>query len=55
MDYRYDIFISSSRLDYDIIDKVASVLYSGGFTYFRDQQGLQTGSDFLETYLLKRW
>ena len=51
MDYRYDVFISYSRRDYAITDKIVSALNYGGFTYFRDQQGLELGSDFLQTII----
>ena len=51
MEYRYDIFISYSRRDYAIADKIVSALNAGGFTYFRDQQGIESGSDFLQSII----
>lgn len=49
MAYKYDVFISYSRRDYAIADKIVSALNSGGFSYFRDQQSLESGSDFLQS------
>lgn len=51
MKYKYDIFISYSRRDYVIADKIVQALNVGGFTYFRDQQGLESGSDFLQSII----
>lgn len=51
MKYRYDIFISYSRRDYAIADKIVSALNAGGFTYYRDQQGIESGSDFLQSII----
>lgn len=45
---KYDVFISYSRRDYTIADKIVHALNAGGFTYFRDQQGIESGSDFLQ-------
>lgn len=45
---KYDVFISYSRRDYTIADKIVNALNAGGFTYFRDQQGIESGSDFLQ-------
>lgn len=47
----YDVFISYSRRDYAIADKIVSALNAGGFTYFRDQQGIESGSDFLQSII----
>lgn len=51
MEYRYDVFISYSRRDYAIADKIVTALNAGGFTYFRDQQGIESGSDFLQSII----
>ena len=51
MEYRYDVFISYSRRDYAIADKIVTALNAGGFTYFRDQQGIASGSDFLQSII----
>lgn len=51
MEYRYDIFISYSRRDYTIADKIVNALNAGGFTYYRDQQGIESGSDFLQSII----
>lgn len=51
MEYRYDIFISYSRRDYTIVDRIVNALNAGGVTYFRDQQGIESGSDFLQTII----
>ncbi len=51
MEYKYDIFISYSRRDYKVADKIVSALNAGGFTYFRDQQGIESGSDFLQSII----
>lgn len=51
MEYRYDIFISYSRRDYAIADKIVNALNAGGFTYFRDQHGIEAGSDFLQSII----
>ena len=51
MKYKYDIFISYSRRDYIIANKIVSALNAGGFTYFRDQQGIELGSDFLQSII----
>lgn len=45
----YDVFISYSRRDFAIADKIVQALNAGGFSYFRDQQGLESGSDFLQS------
>ena len=49
MNNNYDIFISYSRRDYEIADKIVSALNAGSFTYFRDQQGFESGSTFLQS------
>lgn len=51
MEYRYDIYISYSRRDNTIADKIVRALYAGGYTYFRNQQGIESGSDFLQSIL----
>ena len=51
MENKYDVFISYSRRDYAIADKIVNALNAGGFTYFRDQQGLESGSDFLQSII----
>ena len=48
---KYDVFISYSSRDYAIVDKIVNALNAGGFTYFRDQQGIQAGSDFLQSII----
>lgn len=51
MDYRYDIFISASRRDYAIVDRIVSALNSGGFTYIKDWTGFDTDLDFLQSII----
>ncbi|MBQ4519359.1 MAG: toll/interleukin-1 receptor domain-containing protein [Bacteroidaceae bacterium] len=51
MDYRYDVFISASRRDYAVVDRIVSALNSGGFTYIKDGQGFDTGLDFLQSII----
>lgn len=45
---KYDVFISYSKRDYVIADKIVRALNAGGFTCFRDQQGFEPGSDYLK-------
>jgi len=51
MDYRYDVFISASRRDYAVVDRIVNALNSGGFTYIKDGQGFDTGLDFLQSII----
>ena len=46
-----DIFISYSRRDYAIVDKIVRALNAGGFTYYRDQLGIESGSDYLQSII----
>ena len=48
---KYDIFICYSRRDYSIVDKIVRALNAGGFTYYIDRQGIESGSDFLQTII----
>ena len=44
-----DIYISSSRRDFDVVSKIKSILHSAGYTYFDDRQSFQPASDFEQT------
>lgn len=43
---KYDVFISYSRLDTKIVDKICAAFDRAGITYFIDRQGLSTGMEF---------
>ena len=51
MDYKYDVFLCYSRRDYAIADRISKALNAGGFSYFRDQQGIASGSDFIQSII----
>lgn len=42
----YDIFISYSRKDTDVANKICNVLNRYGITYFIDRQGIRGGAEF---------
>lgn len=44
-----DIYISSSRRDFEVVSKIKSILHSAGYTYFDDRQSFQPTSDFEQT------
>lgn len=44
-----DIYISSSRRDFEVVSKIKSILHSAGYTYFDDRQSFQPASDFEQT------
>jgi len=46
MEYKYDVFISYSRKDTEVADKICSALDSAGLTYFIDRQGIGGGMEF---------
>lgn len=46
MDQKYDVFISYSRKDTEIADRICSALQSNGITYFIDRQGIGGGMEF---------
>lgn len=48
---KYDIFISYSRKDYKIVERIIHALDAGGFTYFIDIQGIAAGMDFAESII----
>ena len=43
---KYDVFISYSRLDSKIVDRICQSFDKAGITYFIDRQGLSTGVEF---------
>ena len=47
--YLYNVFISYSRKDSAIIDIIINALNAGGLTYYLDKQGIDAGSDFIQT------
>ena len=51
MNRKYDIFISYSRKDYAITEKITHALNAGGFSYFIDQQGLASGEGFVQAII----
>ena len=46
-----DIFISYSRRDYDIVEKITYALDLGGYTYFIDQKDIYSGQQFSEVII----
>lgn len=46
MDYKYDVFISYSRKDNVIADKICTSMDKVGITYFIDRQGIGGGLEF---------
>ena len=44
----FDVFISNSRRDYAIVQMITKALDAGNITYFIDQQGIESGSNFAE-------
>ena len=44
-----DIYISSSRRDFEVVSKIKSIWHSAGYTYFDDRQSFQPASDFEQT------
>ena len=46
MNKKYDVFISYSRKDAEIADRICSILQSNGITYFIDRQGIGGGMEF---------
>ena len=44
----YDVFISYSRKDTKIADKVCNALSEAGYTYFIDREGISAGTSFTE-------
>ena len=46
MNYQYDVFISYSRLDTTIADRICDALDHAGIKYFIDQQGIVGGGEF---------
>ena len=43
---KYDVFISYSRKDTPIVDKICHALEEQNITYFVDRKGLAGGSEF---------
>ena len=43
---KYDVFISYSRKDKDIADKIYACLTHAGFSCFMDRKGISGGADF---------
>ena len=48
MDYKYDVFISYSRKDTAIADRICAALDRQGISYFIDRQGIGGGQEFPE-------
>lgn len=46
MDYKYDVFISYSRKDTEVADKISQAFDKVGITYFIDRQGVGGGMEF---------
>lgn len=46
MNYQYDVFISYSRLDTTIADRICDALDHAGIKYFIDRQGIVGGGEF---------
>lgn len=46
MDYKYDVFISYSRKDMEIADKICQAFSRAGISYFIDRQGIGGGMEF---------
>lgn len=43
---KYDVFISYSRLDTKIVDRICAAFDAAGITYFIDRQGISAGMEF---------
>ena len=43
MDQKYDVFISYSRKDTEIAERICAALQNNGITYFIDRQGIGGG------------
>ena len=48
MEYKYDVFISYSRKDTEVADKICSALDRAGLSYFIDRQGIGGGWSSLQ-------
>ena len=46
MDYKYDVFISYSRKDTDVADRICRAFDEEGISYFIDRQGIGGGMEF---------
>jgi len=46
MEYKYDIFISYSRKDMAVADRICNAFKQQGITYFIDRQGITGGMEF---------
>lgn len=48
MEYKYDVFISYSSKDAKIADKICVCFNKNSITYFRDQEGIGFGRNYME-------
>lgn len=48
MEYKYDVFISYSSKDAKIADKICGCFNKNSITYFRDQECIQCGINYME-------
>ena len=46
MDYKYDVFISYSRKDTEVADKICQAFNDANISYFIDRQGIGAGMEF---------
>jgi hypothetical protein len=46
MDTKYDVFISYSRKDTEVANKICAALQKNGITFFIDRQGIGGGMEF---------
>lgn len=46
MDYKYDVFISYSRKDTEVADKICQAFNNAGISYFIDRRGIGGGMEF---------
>lgn len=46
MDYKYDVFISYSRKDTEVADKICQAFDDAGISYFIDRRGIGGGMEF---------
>lgn len=46
MEYKYDVFISYSRIDTPIADQICDALHEANISYFIDRQGIGGGMEF---------
>jgi len=51
MGYKYDVFISYSRRDYSIADRIVSAFNTGNISYYRDQQSFDYSSNYLQSII----